>query len=105
MNTNEYIEFMLMMTGACTILFVLVMVSNQIRKVIGELIDNLRWKYKHKHRFDKPPTAKCYCKDCVYYLKNPQFKCKQGHINGVWNMMENDFCSYAKPYNHDPENN
>ena len=31
------------------------------------LIHVLRWTYKYKHRFDKPPTAACYCKDCVHH--------------------------------------
>ena len=25
---------------------------------------------KYKHRFNKPPTAKCYCKDCIYHEKD-----------------------------------
>ena len=27
----------------------------------------LKYRYKEKHRYDKPPTAKCYCKDCIYH--------------------------------------
>jgi len=34
-----------------------------IRQFIRERI----WIYKYNHRFDKPPTAKCYCKDCSLY--------------------------------------
>ena len=34
-----------------------------IRQFIRERI----WIYKYNHRFDKPPTAKCYCKDCSFY--------------------------------------
>ena len=30
-------------------------------------IDRLKYDYKVKHRFDKPPTAKCYCVDCRYH--------------------------------------
>ncbi len=32
-----------------------------------ELFDNLKRDYIIKHRFDKPPTAKCYCKDCIHH--------------------------------------
>ena len=34
-----------------------------IRQFIRERI----WIYKYNHRFDKAPTAKCYCKDCYFY--------------------------------------
>lgn len=29
-----------------------------------EQIHRLKYNYRLKHRFDKPPTAKCYCRDC-----------------------------------------
>ena len=32
-----------------------------------EFIDEVKHKYRYKHRFDKPPTAKCYCIDCKYH--------------------------------------
>ena len=34
---------------------------------LGELIEKIYYKYKIKHRFDRKPTAKCYCIDCRYY--------------------------------------
>ena len=30
-------------------------------------LENLKRIYKYKHRFDKKPTAKCYCIDCKYH--------------------------------------
>ena len=32
-----------------------------------EFTDEVKFKYRYKHRFDKPPTAKCYCIDCGYH--------------------------------------
>lgn len=32
-----------------------------------EWIIRLKYDYKVKHRFDKPPTAKCYCIDCTHH--------------------------------------
>lgn len=29
-----------------------------------EWVHRLKYNYRVKHRFDKPPTAKCYCRDC-----------------------------------------
>lgn len=37
---------------------------------IVEKIEELKYDYKTKHRFDKPPLAKCYCKDCKYHGYN-----------------------------------
>mgnify|MGYP006330712315 CR=1 FL=1 len=34
---------------------------------VCELIDKLKRKYQYKHRFDKSPTARCYCVDCKYH--------------------------------------
>lgn len=35
-----------------------------------EKIKEIKRRYQYKHRFDKPPTAKCYCKDCIYHEKD-----------------------------------
>lgn len=34
---------------------------------LSELKDTIKYKYRYKHRFDKLPTAKCYCIDCIYW--------------------------------------
>jgi hypothetical protein len=34
---------------------------------LRDVVRGWRWTYRYKHRFDKSPTAKCYCKDCVYH--------------------------------------
>ena len=34
---------------------------------VREFIRERIWIYRYNHRFDKPPTAKCYCKDCSFY--------------------------------------
>lgn len=49
-----------------------------------------RRKYALQHRFDKPPLAKCYCKDCLY------------RSNGLCDkfdrfVAENFFCKLADP--------
>ena len=53
-----------------------------------------RW-YQYKHRFDKPPTAKCYCIDCVHhnnesgrcYRFGEEYRC----------TADNWFCWEAEP--------
>ena len=59
---------------------------------IEESARNLMLKYKQKHRFDKPPTAKCYCVDCTCY-DNKTGKCYRLNRNTAdcW------FCRDAEP--------
>ena len=74
---------------------------------IEELTDKIeafKWKYKREHRFDKPPTAKCYCKDCIFYTyKNGCGKCTRGHIDKMWNIADSWFCWQASPHSKDPD--
>lgn len=61
-----------------------------VRYRVAELV----WTYQYKHRFDKPPTAKCYCNDCEYHATNS--KCN----NVTWcdkYTPDNGFCYEAIP--------
>lgn len=51
----------------------------------------LKYRYKEKHRYDKPPTAKCYCKDCTFHGDD-------GKCYGFVNERTNDswFCAWAE---------
>lgn len=66
---------------------------------IKELISKLKWRYKYKHRFDKPPTAKCYCKDCRMH-GNDTHRC--GKFDG-WHTADNWFCWDAEPREKEPK--
>ena len=61
-------------------------------------IDIARYNYKVKHRFDKAPTAKCYCKDCIYWNSD-------NHYCGKFKRYSADsnFCSWADQHKFDPE--
>ena len=66
--------------------------------LLKELVHNLRWQYKCKHRFDKPPTAACYCKDCKWHDETNQC------LNVPWAdryTPDNGFCYEAKPRKED----
>lgn len=59
------------------------------------VVHGWRWTYKYKHRFDKPPTAKCYCKDCKWHSVKDN-KCG----NVTWadrHTPDNGFCYEAEP--------
>lgn len=55
-----------------------------------EKIKEVRYNYHQKHRFDKPPTADCWCRDCIYLEghKCRYMKCDVG---------ERCFCWRARP--------
>lgn len=57
-----------------------------------------RWEHTYKHRFDKPPTAACYCKDCMYHGKRNKDGCNPCNFPGVsrW-TPDNGFCYEADP--------
>lgn len=72
---------------------------------VSNLISKLRWEYKYKHRFDKPPVAKCYCKDCKYYGGNIRFGGTAGDLCSMhagWHVTKNWFCWNAEPCEKDP---
>ena len=66
------------------------MIENAIRKKI--------YNRRLQHRFDKPPTAKCYCKDCAYHgILTPNGCECPGRRN--YYSPDNGFCHEAKPKN------
>lgn len=66
---------------------------------IKEHITRLKWEYKYKHRFDKPPTAACYCKDCKRH-NNESGECYK--FKG-WRTADSWFCWDANPLERDPD--
>ena len=63
-----------------------------------EFIDNAKYKYRYKHRFDKPPTAKCYCIDCGYHdNKNGRCSGLGEFTSGYKYTEDNWFCYNADP--------
>ena len=59
--------------------------------VADELIRTARYNYRIKHRFDKPPLAKCYCIDCRYRAELG--RCKRDNLN---HKADNWFCADAE---------
>ena len=101
---NELIKEILMLFGIGSIALICVFIVMVLYDFISTTIRDLRWTYKRKRRFDKPPTAKCYCKDCIYYrVDNGYGRCTGGHIDRYWNIADSWFCWKAEPMKHDPE--
>ena len=53
--------------GAVVIILMIAAMIFAVICAIRQFIRERIWIYKYNHRFDKPPTAKCYCKDCSFY--------------------------------------
>ena len=53
--------------GAVVIIVMVVTMIWGLVCAVREFIRERIWIYRYNHRFDKPPTAKCYCKDCSFY--------------------------------------
>ena len=90
--------------GGATILAAIIIIDTMLLEFIKDIIRDLKWAYKRKHRFDKPPTAACYCKDCKFYKTlNGYGKCRRGHIDERWNIADSWFCWQAEPLDRDPD--
>ncbi len=53
--------------GAATIMVLAGFIAIMAVQAITEGVKKLKYHYEVKHRFNKPPTAKCYCRDCKFH--------------------------------------
>lgn len=97
---KEFFEVLGMAT-ACTIVFAIIFLACCCVK---EGISQLKWRYKYKHRFDKPPTAKCYCVDCKYHSNKNDVCYRFGETTKEYRCTaDNWFCWEAEPVEKDKE--
>lgn len=86
--------------GFITILTLVALFAYFALDALRNVVQRWRWRYEYKHRFDKPPTAKCYCKDCVYHGNNGNDYSERCSLNGVERFTPfNGFCYEAEPIN------
>lgn len=63
-----------------------------------ELVDRLKRNYIIKHRFDKPPTAKCFCIDCKHHSNETNRCYRFGETTKEYRCTaDNWFCWEAEP--------
>lgn len=86
---------LLQFVGLVTLISIVVAMLITIKELISSKIEDFKWKYKYKHRFDNPPTAECYCIDCCHYEINSK-KCLRYSDLGPY-TSDNSFCSEAVP--------
>lgn len=78
--------------GFCAILCAVFMILDVLGSLMAEAIRLAHIKDIQKHRFDKPPTAKCYCIDCISHSEDGY--CRKF---GSWCTADNWFCWAAEP--------
>ena len=83
--------------GVATVFVIGIVIFLLLISALKSIIHELKWKHIYKHRFDKPPTAKCYCKDCVYHDKDN--RCSNLSVMGgpSYYTADNWFCWKADP--------
>lgn len=77
--------------GECTILGLAGITGIIFIQGITNGVKWLKYHFKVKHRFNKPPKAKCYCRDC-------RFHGADGKCYGFVSKQTNDswFCAWAE---------
>ena len=60
-------------------------------------IHEAMWVYKYRHRFDKPPTAACYCIDCKFHGDDTDHIRCTNRKDVVLHTADEWFCQAAEP--------
>lgn len=95
----EFVRDILAIIGfGVTFSVITILISIAIDK-IRNVIKARKYKYKREHRFNGPPLAKCYCKDCQYWLSE-KGECLQ---HSGWYVADDWFCWSSTPRLNDPE--
>lgn len=87
-------------SGVVTICFMTAFFGHWLFDIIVAKVKYAKWKHKYKHRFDKSPTAKCYCIDCEHYGANNKFFTANRDeclAHKGWSVADNWFCWDAEP--------
>ena len=82
--------------GIISVICILVTIATVAISGIGLKIEEYQRQYRIKHRFDKSPTAKCYCRDCKFWEPETG-KCHSHHTAPGYHMADCWFCYSAEP--------
>lgn len=96
---GEYIINILAITGGVALATATIVVFVLFKDWLTDQINMAIYSHKRKHRFDGAPTAKCYCKDCIFYESDAWY-CT---FFSKYSIEDSNFCCWASPRKHDPE--
>lgn len=89
----EALREILILIGAGFVIGMFIAVLLAVIDSIKDKISDKKRRYQIEHRFDKPPTAKCYCIDCTHYDEEYR-ECYHFMVNHIY---DDYFCSEATP--------
>ena len=102
----EWFVYLFLFVGVGTAVVVVIFSIIEIIENIQAKISVRVYAYKVKHRFDKTPIAKCYCRDCEYWQVRDNFvsSFQTGECR-IFNRYNEDycFCYYATPRKKNPD--
>ena len=78
--------------GVVFMALLIVSITEAIATAVRKRTRRKRKEYEYKHRFDKSPTAECYCVDC-WYRDNENSKCRRYQLY----VADDWFCKDAMP--------
>lgn len=93
------IIWILCIFGAASIITIGYCITSWLIDAIPDHIKKWKRKRKIKNRFDKPPTAKCYCIDCVFHDEET-WQCYLISQERDYYTNDMSFCWGAKPREH-----
>lgn len=73
------------------------MIVGIIASYVSDAIQEAMWIHKYRHRFDKPPTAACYCIDCKYHGDSTDLTRCTNRKDVVLQTADEWFCQAAEP--------
>lgn len=89
---NKIVVVFFASLGLLFMAFLIALIVEEISTKVREMLRKRRKEYEYKHRFDKSPTAECYCVDCWYRDKEMN-KCRRYEIY----TADDWFCKDAMP--------
>ena len=92
---NTALEF-LAFVGSAAIGLIIVLVGVKLFGFVKDKIEYRAKKHRDKHRFDCPPTGKCYCVQCNYW--HAQETDRTSGVCTVWEKLTADSETCARGY-------
>ena len=90
-EVNRMTRFVVVFFAFLGVVFMALLIAS-IAEAIATAIRRKRKEYEYKHRFDKSPTAECYCVDC-WYRDSENSKCRRYQLY----VADDWFCKDAMP--------
>lgn len=88
------IVYILAGVGVIFLICFLILLLSIIIEVVKDFISKKIYAYKRKRRFNRPPTAKCYCVDCQF--RDLGNVCTAGNVCG-YKVADDWFCWKGQP--------